>query len=373
MFKKDGWPAFLTQKQIKALAAVGIGPNTFQQTNQPNNLLKVYSMSGRRNNKSKSDFKSFSMFEGEKNDKGFIYLQHDDEKLMDTALLESLWMMGAITLRSVKQSEGQVVAAGGRALHTGRALAGRFHRRLAANGTDYKLVETDTSASLPYAEMAALWNLGSEGDFDQTVIEFFNQAVALDMLRIGLNGQYVGFPTDPDAHPNGEDVNEGWHVLAKRFNEGSQVITDPVTLGEGGDFSHLDTLVNHLIKNLIPKSMQEDPRLVVMVGSELAAKERLRLFNGGDTPANVAAAQTALSSVAGRFAFVPPFMPGKRLAVTTLANLHIYTQERTRKVFAGFVDERDEYEYSYLRAEGYALQDGFMYAAVDEEALTLIG
>lgn len=61
-----------------------------------------------------------------------------------------------------------------------------------------------------------------------------------------------------------------------------------------------------------------------------------------------------MSSVAGRFAFVPPFMPGKRLAVTTLSNLHIYTQKGSRRFRAEFVDDRCVYEHSYWRNEGYA-------------------
>ncbi|VEA90943.1 major capsid protein [Salmonella enterica subsp. houtenae] len=63
-------------------------------------------------------------------------------------------------------------------------------------------------------------------------------------------------------------------------------------------------------------------------------------------------------------------MPGKRLAVTTLDNLHIYTQAITRWFRAEFDDENSEYVHSYLRNEGYALGEPELYAAVDESALT---
>jgi P2 family phage major capsid protein len=332
-----------------------------------------YSMRNTRNqnNLSANDFKKLSLYNGNPSENGYIALQHGDEGLLISTLLESSWMMQNITLMDVKEGKGQAYTIGSRQLHTGRVIDGRFKRKLAANGTDFELVETDTCAVMPYREMAVLANIGSNNEFERRVAEFFDQAISLDMLRIGLNGKRAAWPTDPDANPNGEDVNKGWHALAKEYNDGSQVITDAITLGAGGDFPHLDALANHIIRTQIPKSMQEDPRLVVMVGSELAAAERLRLFNGADSPANVAGAQMALSSVASRFAFVPPFMPGKRLAVTTLANLHIYTQESTRKVRAEFVDEHSEYEHSYLRAEGYALQDADMYASVDESAITL--
>ncbi|EMA7646770.1 TPA: P2 family phage major capsid protein [Yersinia enterocolitica] len=301
-----------------------------------------------------------------------VRLARADEIVMRTAMLESNWMMSNITLMDVKETKGQAVAIGSSGLHTGRVIEGRFNRVLDVDGTPFELVETDSCASLSYREMAALANYGSYGTFEETVDDFFQMAIVLDILRVGFNGQRIAMPTDPVNNPNGEDINRGWHTIAKDFNDGSQVSTAAVTLGDGGDFAHLDALTNNLIKSRIPKRFREDPRLVVLVGSELAAQQRLRLFNGADKPADISAAQMSVSSVAGRFAFVPPFMPGKRLAVTTLANLHVYTQENTRKIRAGFVDERSVYEQGYLRMEGYALQDGFMYAAVDEEALTLI-
>lgn len=315
--------------------------------------------------------KGFSAFNGDPNKDGWIYLQKSDGRLLNTALLESNWMMQNITLMPVRENEGLAYTVGSRQLHTGREISGRFRRRMAANGTPYTLAETETCAYLPYRDLVAMINTGTEGELERMMSAFFDQAVALDMLRIGFNGQRVGWPTKPDENPNGEDINKGWHTIAKAFNDGSQVVTDALTLGEGGDFPHLDALANHIIQTKIPEGLREDPRLVVMVGSELAAAERLRLFNGADTPANAAAAQSATSSIAGRFAFVPPFMPGKRLVITTLSNLHIYTQEGTQKARAEFNDEESAYEHSYLRDEGYALQDGMMYAAVDESAVTL--
>ncbi|EEJ8448070.1 P2 family phage major capsid protein [Salmonella enterica] len=315
--------------------------------------------------------KRFSAYGGSPNKDGWVYFEKSDGRLLNIGLTESNWMMNNITLLPVRDSTGQAYTIGSRQLHTGREISGRFRRRISANSTPYELVETDTCAYLPYRDLVAMINTGKEGELESKMAAFFDQAVALDMLRVGFNGLRAGWPTKPDENPNGEDINKGWHTIAKAFNEGSQVIADPLTLGDGGDFPHLDALANHIIQTKIPQGLREDPRLVVLVGSELAAAERLRLFNGADTPANTAAAQAATSSLAGRFAFVPPFMPGKRLAVTTLANLHIYTQEGTQKARADFNEEESAWEHSYLRSEGYALQDGFMYAAVDESAITL--
>ncbi len=64
-------------------------------------------------------------------------------------------------------------------------------------------------------------------------------------------------------------------------------------------------------------------------------------------------------------------MPGKRLVVTTLSNLHLYTQRNTRQRKAEFVDDRKQYENNYLRNEGYALEYPELYGAIDESAVTI--
>ncbi|CNB26835.1 P2 family phage major capsid protein [Yersinia ruckeri] len=309
-----------------------------------------------------------SRFDSEKS----FSISESAENQLRISMLESGWMMNNITLWDVDEEEGQNIEIGESALHTGRTIEGRFSRGLKIEGSNYSLADTDSCASLSYQRMSAIANVGGIEHFTQTVSDFFGMAISLDMLRIGFNGQRISYPTDPIANPKGEDVNIGWHAIAKGFNNGSQVITDAMTLGEGGDFPHLDALANHIITEKIPESFREDPRLVVMVGAELAAAERMRLFNSADRPADIAAAQMLTSSVAGRFAFVPPFMPGKRLVVTTLSNLHIYTQKMSRRFRAEFIDERCVYEHSYWRNEGYALGNNSLYAAVDENAISLV-
>ncbi|RJL53697.1 P2 family phage major capsid protein [Pectobacterium carotovorum] len=306
------------------------------------------------------------------NNKKSFSVSDEAENKLRIALLESGWMMQGITMMDMVEETGQAITIGDSSLHTGRALEGRFNKPLAVNGTPYVLVETDSCASLSYAQMSLIANVGGIDHFTRTVAAFFERAMALDILRIGLNGAFLSPETNPTKYPKGEDINLGWHAVAKQFNGGSQVLADAITLGNGGDFPHLDALANHLITQKIPEGLREDPRLVVLVGAELAAAERLRLFNMADRPADLAAAQMVTSSIAGRFAFVPPFMPGKRLAITTLENLHVYTQKHSRYFRAEFVDDRSVYEHSYWRNEGYALGDGYLYAAADEQAITLL-
>jgi P2 family phage major capsid protein len=307
------------------------------------------------------------------NKEGEFTISTPSENSLHIAMLESGWMMGSITLRDIDSSTGQAIEIGDNSLHSGRALSGRFKKKLTVNGTPFELVETDSCVSLSYEQLGQLANINSFDKFVSLLSDFFGRAVSLDMLRIGFNGEYAGLPTNPIENPKGEDINTGWHAIAREFNNGSQVITEKFSLGEGGDYPHLDALANQLIKDKIPEAFREDPRLVVLVGAELAAKERLRLFNAADRSlSDTAAAQLLTSSIAGRFAFVPPFMPGKRLAITTLENLHVYTQKGSRRFRAEFVDDSAEYQHAYLRNEGYALGNGFLYAAADENAITLL-
>jgi len=307
------------------------------------------------------------------NKEGEFTISTPSENSLHIAMLESGWMMGSITLRDIDSSTGQAIEIGDNSLHSGRVLSGRFKKKLTLNGTPFELVETDSCVSLSYEQLGQLANINGFDKFVSLLSDFFGRAVSLDMLRVGFNGEYAGLPTNPIENPKGEDINTGWHAIAREFNNGSQVITEKFSLGEGGDYPHLDALANQLIKDKIPEAFREDPRLVVLVGAELAAKERLRLFNAADRSlSDTAAAQLLTSSIAGRFAFVPPFMPGKRLAVTTLENFHIYTQKGSRRFRAEFVDDSAEYQHAYLRNEGYALGNGFLYAAADENAITLL-
>ena len=62
---------------------------------------------------------------------------------------------------------------------------------------------------------------------------------------------------------------------------------------------------------------------------------------------------------------------GKRMVVTPLSNLHIYTQRNTRMRKAEFVEDRKQFENKYLRNEGYAVEVPELYAAIDESAVTI--
>jgi P2 family phage major capsid protein len=301
----------------------------------------------------------------------YFALTDPKETSLRDALLESVEFLNMITCADVDQLSGQVVSVGNPGLFTGRKKGGRFMKDTGIDGNEFKLVETDSGAALNWSTLSIWANSGSEEEFFQKMQAFINESFALDMLRIGFNGQRAADTTDPDANPNGEDVNKGWHQIAKEWNDGKQVITTPVTLDEHGDLKSLDAMASDLINTCIPQQFRHDPRLTVLVGADLVAAEQYRLYQAADRPTEKIAAQMLGSSIAGRPAIVPPFMPGKRMVVTMLPNLQILTQRNTRQRKAEFVDDRKQFENKYLRNEGYAIETPELYAAYDENAVTI--
>lgn len=303
-------------------------------------------------------------------EKNYFALSDPKETQLRDALLESSDFLNWITVADVDQLSGQVVSVGASGLHTGRIAEGRFRRNIGVSGNEYKLVETDSCAALRWDLLSVWANAGSDEEFFQRVQSFTNQAFALDMLRIGFNGKSIAADTNYKENPNGEDVNIGWHEIVRKIAK-SQIMTDAVTLDQGGDYKSLDAMASDLINAKIPQEYRNDPRLVVLVGADLVAAEQYRLYQAADRPSEKIAAQMLQDSIAGRQAIIPPFMPGKRMVVTTLSNLHIYTQRNTRQRKAEFVEDRKAYENKYLRNEGYAVEYPELYAAIDESAVTI--
>ncbi|EGD1011097.1 phage major capsid protein, P2 family [Escherichia coli] len=241
----------------------------------------------------------------------YFSLNDPQENALRLALLESVEFLNMITCLDVDQLSGQVISVGSSVLHTGRSENGRFIRQVGVDGNDYSLVETDSCAALRWDLLSVWANAGKdENEFYNLVQAFTTQAFALDMLRIGFNGKSRAKTTDPETNPNGEDVNVGWHERMKTLLGGNQIMTDAVVLDEAGDYKSLDAMASDLINAKIPAQFRNDPRLVVLVGADLVAAEQYRLYQAADRPTEKIAAQMLGSTIAGRPAIIPPFMPG---------------------------------------------------------------
>lgn len=300
----------------------------------------------------------------------YFSLTNPKETQLRNALLESSEFLRLLpNVLDVDQITGQVVTTGKKGIYTGRKKDGRFSRALGVGGNEYKLVETDSGSYLPYSLLVVWANAGSEEEFFQRIQAFSNESFALDMLRVAFNGTSVADDTDPDANPNGEDVNIGWHKIVKD-RSAEQIITGDVTIGgASADFMGLDAAVTDLVHNCIYEPFRNDPRLVVLASADLIGADVTTLMNKIDRPTEKVAAQLIGRQIAGRTVYTPPFMPEGRLIVTTLDNLHIYTQQGTRKRKAEWNDDRKRFENNYLRMEGYAVEHDELYAAYDKITL----
>ncbi|WP_372942916.1 phage major capsid protein, P2 family [Shewanella sp.] len=289
------------------------------------------------------------------------------ETKLKAAMLESVEFLRMITTMDVDQIKGQVVKVGNYGIATGRKSGGRFTTTNGVDGHTYELVETDSCSAVPWATLAVWANAGSTNQFMQLMSQNATMRFALDMLRVGFNGTTAAADSDPVANPMGEDVNKGWHQIVKEKAPDQIVVDDVYFDPDGaGDYKTLDAIVTELKNTLIHPSLRNDPRLVVLVGSDLTATAQTHMMNQADKPTEKVAAQQADKNIGGLKAYTPPFFPGKRITLTMLSNLHIYTQKGTRSRQSENVQDRKHHEDKYWRMEGYALEEFEGYASIDE-------
>jgi P2 family phage major capsid protein len=299
------------------------------------------------------------------------------ETKLKAALLESVEFLKLITVQDVDQITGQVVQVGNFALATGRKNGGRFVSTNGVDGNKYELVETDSCSAVPWATLAVWANAGSANQFMQLMSQNATMRFALDMLRVGFNGVSVEVDTDPVANPMGEDINKGWHQHVTE-KAPDQIVTDAIYYNpdataelKEGEYKTLDAIVTELKNTLIHPALRTDPRLVVLVGSDLTAVAQTKMMNKADKPTEKVAAAEMDKTIGGLKAYTPPFFPGKRIVVTMLSNLHLYTQKGTRQRKSENVEDRKQHEDKYWRMEGYAIEEYEGYAAIDETAMNI--
>lgn len=322
---------------------------------------------------------------------GRFSISPPQETALRLALMESNWFLPLITMRDVSQIRGQVIDVGNPGVFTGRDPDKRFSKDVGLSGNLYQLYPTDSCARLPWETLSDWVHAGTtDEEFIQLVAEFTLVTFANDIARVGFNGTHAASVTDLNKYPNGEDINTGWHAIAKYFDKihadpatpeedripgFTQRVMNPgkdkLTLGENGIFKTLDAMASWLISTTIPQQFQNDPSLVLLIGADLIAAEQFRLFQEAGKPTENLAAQMLANTVTGRRVYVAPFLPGKRMIATTLANLHIYTQRGHQYRRAEHIQDRMGFENAWWRNQGYALGHPMMYGAIDEESVKI--
>lgn len=322
---------------------------------------------------------------------GQFSISPPQETALRLALMEENWFLPLLTNKEVAQIRGQVVDVGNPGLFTGRADGTRFSKNIGVSGNTYDLVAMDSCARMPW-EMLADWihSGTTEDEFVNTVATFILRSFANDIVRTGFNGTHAAKVTDAEKNPNGEDIAIGWHQIAKNFDELHEDDSTPeedripgftprvlnpgegsITLGPNGDIKTLDALASWVISTTIPAQFQNNPDVVLLVGHELVAAEQFRLFQEAGKPTENIAAQMLANTVAGRRVHVAPFLPGKRIAATTLQNLQVLTQRGTQQRRAEHVQDRMGYENAWWRMSGYALGHPMMYGAIDDNVIVI--
>lgn len=322
---------------------------------------------------------------------GRFSISPPQENALRLALMEQNWFLPLLTNRDVTQIRGQVIDVGNPGVFTGRHPGRRFTKDVGVSGNIYQLYPTDSCARLPWELMSDWIHSGTtDEEFVQLVAEFTLRTFANDIMRVGFNGTHAATETSLDDYPNGEDINAGWHQIAKNFDtlhadDGTadenripgftpRVLNpgeETLVLGPNGDFKTLDAMASWLISATIPQQFQNDSDLVLLIGADLVAAEQFRLFQEADKPTENIAAQMLANTVTGRRVYVAPFLPGKRMVATTLKNLHVYTQRGHQYRRAEHVQDRMGFENAWWRNQGYALGHPMMYGAIDEAAIKI--
>lgn len=166
-------------------------------------------------------------------------------------------------------------------------------------------------------------------DFIERYGRALTKQMARDHVMIGWNGKERAANTsDRKNNPMLEDVAVGWLEKIRR-NAPERIQTDPVTLGDEGDYKNIDALVFDLVENKMAEHHREDTDLVVIIGRKLFHNKYLGLLNDSTLPSERVNANVLWGSreIAGMRCLRVPYFPDDAVLVTRLDNLSIYTQD----------------------------------------------
>lgn len=263
---------------------------------------------------------------------------------IERKIQESSAFLSAINMMMVPEQTGQALK-----IAVGSPVSSRTNTTTTARQPSvpqsledysYACVHTDMDTAISYAQLDAWAKFPNFADLVRASII---QQQALDRIMIGWNGTSAAVSTNRATNPLLQDVNIGW-VKKVRDNKASQIVSDASSSGgpaikisptgaAGSDYANLDALVFDLVNNLIAPWFRENPDLRVILGRDLAADVYFPLVNAVQPPTEKNAAQLILSGkrIGGLPAVQLPFFPANAVAVTTMKNLSIYTQEGTRR------------------------------------------
>ncbi|WP_395593284.1 phage major capsid protein, P2 family [Pseudomonas sp. B26140] len=229
----------------------------------------------------------------------------------------------------------------------------------ALENSQYVLASTESDVGLPYAKIDA-W--AKFPDFKDRYSAAVQKRIAQDRIVVGFHGTHAALQTDLAAFPKLQDVNKGW-LQQLREKAPHQVVAvgeagDTVLLGAGGDYANLDGLV-HDAKQLIDEILREDGDLIAIIGSDLLAADKAKLYTKqGDTPTEKERIESAqvIATYGGLPAYSVPNFPVNAVVVTSFDNLSIYFQDSSWRKQTVDNPKRSRVEDYNSRNEGYVVE-----------------
>lgn len=293
---------------------------------------------------------------------------------LETAIQESNALLGRINIIGVDEQTGEALQIGVNGPVASRTNTGAGNRRNpgerhALSKDSYACKQTNFDTAFKYATLDQ-W--AKFQDFQSRLTNSIAQRQGLDRLTIGWHGTQAAVQTDIATYPMLQDVNIGWlqkiRVGApdRHIAEGEEG-SGKVVIGKGGDYETLDGLVFDAVQLLEPWH-RSHPDLVVIVSRTLLHEKLLKAVEkGGESNQEENAAQEIVSRA--RLGGLPivdaPFFPDGTVLITTLSNLSIYWQEKTRRRHI-----RDEPDYDRVADyqsvnEAYVIEDFGLVALVE--------
>lgn len=288
------------------------------------------------------------------------------------AIQQSDAFLMRINVITVTQVSGEVLLLGVDNMTAGRTNTDDKDRspktvhNMAQNKYTCQFTEFDTR--IKYAQLDAWSHMPT---FKSLVSSKTTRANALSLISVGWNGQSITTETDITNNPLGEDVNEGWLKHLKDRNADNFLDSEEVIIN---DKTNIDVLVLQAISAL-GEVQQNDPDLIVILGSELLAFSKERLYTkNAETPSEKTKIELAqvIDTFGGKPAYQVPFFPKRGIMVTTFDNLSIYIHNSMRRQQLDN-PKRSQIETYSSKSIDYVIEDYELIAYIDSDVIEFEG
>lgn len=238
---------------------------------------------------------------------------------------------------------------------------------LLGNPSEYVTKETQCDVHIPYG-IVAKWAIASKSGsyssenkkkFSVKYTEFVQRRVCSDVLNIGFNGVSADAETTPSKKLT--NVNKGWIQVVKD-QKLEQVITNPVTVGPGGNYANLDAVVADLTNVLIDISLRDN--LVCLISDNLISDEQYRFYNSSEFHTEKKNTSDTFTHFGGLDYVRIPNFPDNTVVVTSLDNLSVYIKDSTTYRQIECNSKRNRVEDYQHREEAYVVENLAKFGAV---------